>query len=146
MTASRSRKEHKRYAHHQKHIERPSDGCVFCQLDDKDLQVITQTRYFKLIQNIFPYTLWDSQIVSDHLLVVPREHTDTLASLPATAAQEFVKLISDYEIKGYNVYARAPGSAMKSLVHQHTHLIKLSGRKIRFLLYLKRPYGRALVK
>lgn len=146
MTATRSRKEHKRYAHHQKHIERPSDGCVFCQLSDKDPQVIRQTKYFKLVQNIFPYTLWDSQVVADHLVVIPQEHTDTLASLPAEAAQEFVKLISDYEADGYNVYARAPGSAMKSIVHQHTHLIKLSGRKIRFLLYFRRPYRRVLVK
>lgn len=146
MTASRSRKEHKRYHHHQKHIERPADGCVFCQLNDDDSQVIKQTKHFKLVQNIFPYTLWDSQAVADHLLIIPHKHTDTLATLPSGAAQEFVELMSGYEAKGYNVYARAPGSAMKSIVHQHTHLIKLSGGKIRFLLYLRRPYGRMLVK
>lgn len=146
MTATRSKKDSKRYKHHQKHIEPPSEVCVFCTMDKSQPQFVKQTKYFKIVDNIFPYTLWDSQTVDDHLTVSPVKHTDTLADLPSGAAQEFVNIISDYESRGYSVYARAPGNVTKSITHQHTHLIKLSGRRVRFLFYLERPYLRWLVK
>ncbi len=146
MTATRSNKESKRYKHHQTHIEPPSAGCVFCAIGPKDKQFIKQTKHFKLIDNIFPYTLWDSQTVEDHLTISPIQHTDTLSDLTPEAAKDYVTIISDYESLGYSIYARAPGSVTKSIVHQHTHLIKLSGHKVRFLLYLRRPYKRFLIK
>lgn len=146
MTATRSRKSVKTYQHRQKTVERPQDGCVFCMIDDTAPQYIGKTEHFKIIQNIFPYTLWDSQTVLDHILVVPAKHTDTLADISPLEAQDFVRLISDHESKGYSVWARPPGAITKSLTHQHTHLIKLSGRSIRFLLYFRRPYLRWMVK
>lgn len=146
MTAARARKSVRAYTQRQKTIERPEDGCVFCAMDASAPQYVSETKYFKLIKNIFPYTLWDSQTVLDHILVVPIQHTDTLADIPPVAAQDFVRLISQYESEGYSVWARPPGSVTKSLAHQHTHLIKLSGKSIRFLLYLRRPYLRWMIK
>jgi hypothetical protein len=146
MTATRSRKETKRYKHHQTHIEPPGKICAFCAIDKTSNQFLSQTRHFKLLQNIFPYSVWDSQTVVDHLNLAPIKHTDTLSALSSAAAKEYVDIISAYESRGYSIYARAPGSVTKSITHQHTHLIKLSGRKIRFLLFLQRPYRRLLVK
>lgn len=79
-------------------------------------------------------------------MIIPITHTDTLADLTPAAAQEYVKLLTSYETKGYNVYLRAPGSIMKSVVHQHTHLIKPVKRKIKLLLFIRRPYIRGLIK
>lgn len=146
MTATRSSKAAKHYHYHQTHVERPSEICVFCALGPHDKQVLRLTKHFKIVQNIFPYTLWDSQTVDDHLIISPVKHTDTLSDLSEKAAKEFVDLIGEYESKGYSVYARAPGNVTKSIAHQHTHLIKLSGHKVRFLVYLKRPYKRFLVR
>jgi diadenosine tetraphosphate (Ap4A) HIT family hydrolase len=146
MTATRSRKETKRYQHHQTHIEPPGKICAFCAIDKNSPQFLSQTKHFKLLQNIFPYSVWDSQTVVDHLNLAPVAHTDTLSDLSPAAAKEYVDIISDYESRGYSIYARAPGSVAKSIKHQHTHLIKLSGRKIKFLLYLNQPYRRILVK
>lgn len=146
MTATRSSKANKHYKHHQAHIEPPSKICVFCALKPGDKQVLRQTKHFKIVQNIFPYTLWDSQTVDDHLTISPIKHTDTLSDLSEKAAKEFVDLIGEYESNGYSVYARAPGNVTKSITHQHTHLIKLSGHKVRFLMYLKRPYKRFVVR
>lgn len=146
MTATRTKKAVKTYNHHQKTIERPEDGCAFCAIDHSAPQYIGLTTHFKIIQNIFPYSLWDSQPVLDHILVVPLKHTDTLSDISARAAQDFVKLISTYESKGYSVWARPPGAVTKSLAHQHTHLIKLSGKSIRFLVYFRRPYFRWMIK
>ena len=146
MTATRSKRGVKAYKKHQKEVEPPENGCVFCNMDSSATQYIGQTKHFKIIQNIFPYSLWDSQTVLDHMLVVPIKHTDTLADITPEEAQDFVKLISKYESDGYSVWARPPGSITKSLMHQHTHLIKLSGKSIRFLLYFRKPYFRWVLK
>lgn len=146
MTASRSRKQSKAYDYHLKYIEPPTQGCAFCKIDENSYQFIGQSTFFKIIRNIFPYSLWDGQEVVDHLMLLPKKHTDSLSQLPDGAAVEFVSLISGYESKGYSVYARAPGSLMKSLAHQHTHLIKAQKNRIRALLYIRRPYIRLLKK
>lgn len=140
MTAPRSRKETKQYAEHRREVH--MRGCIFCALEPGDEQFLTETNSFKLIRNIFPYSIWDSQRVADHLLVVPKQHTDTLSDLTPLQAQEFVQLISGYEKQGYNVYARAPGTATKTVTHQHTHLIKPRGKQLRFLVYALRPHFR----
>jgi diadenosine tetraphosphate (Ap4A) HIT family hydrolase len=75
-------------------------------------------------------------------MVIPKKHTDTLADLSEREALEYVKLISSYEANGYNVYARAPSSKTKSIVHQHTHLIKPDEKSIKFLMYIKTPHVR----
>ncbi len=146
MTATRSKKEIKNYRQHQKHVEKPQDMCAFCEINKSSPQLVKLAKHFKIVQNIFPYSHWDSQTVDDHLVVVPNQHTDTLSDLSAPAAQEFVQIISEYESNGYSVWARPPGAITKSLQHQHTHLIKLSGKSVRFLLYLRRPYFRFLLK
>ena len=146
MTAPRTRKQVKAYDHHLKNVEPASKGCAFCAITAKSPIFVSQTKSFKVIHNIFPYSLWDSQPVKDHLMLVPKQHTDTLADLGPAAAQEFVKLISSYESKGYSIYARAPGSVIKTVLHQHTHLIKHHKKPIRGLLYLRKPYIRLVLK
>ena len=141
MTAPRSRKEVKSYKKYMK--DKPgAKGCVFCNVDKGAEQLVLETKYFKLIRNIFGYSLWDSQPVADHLMIVPKKHTDSLNDLPQESAIEFVKLLGEYEAKHYNVYARAPSSAMKTVVHQHTHLIKPSGKPRKLVFLLRKPYIR----
>ncbi len=139
MTATRSRKEEKEYKEFRKTA--PKD-CPFCNVSTDDEDFIEETEYFVVIKNKFPYSLWDYQGVSSHLMVVPKEHTDNLSKLPGEAAVEFVKIISKYEEKSYNIYARAPSSVIKSVVHQHTHLIKPTGRPKRFVFLLRKPFVR----
>lgn len=138
MSAMRSRKEEIEYMRYLRDL-RPA-MCVFCESHRQDL--VYDGAYFKVIRNIYPYSFWDGHAVDDHLLVVPKWHTDTLANLSGGQAVEFLNLVSEYENVGYNVYARAPGSQSKSIVHQHTHLIKTHGRTKRILLMIRRPYVR----
>ncbi len=146
MTVYRTRKQIKQYDRHRKYIEPSDKGCAFCNINIASPQLVRLTENFKIIRNIFPYSLWDSQPVEDHLLLVPKRHTDTLAAVSPLGAQEFVRLISGYEAAGYNIYARAPGSDMKTIIHQHTHLIKLQSHKIRGLIYLHKPHIRLMIK
>ena len=141
MTATRSRREHKTYARYLQ--DRGSNTeCQFCAINKSSDQFVLETTHFKVIRNIFAYSVWDSHEVSDHLMVVPKTHTDTLKTLNAAAAKEYLDLISDHEQEGYNIYARAPGSNMKSVVHQHTHLIKLGKKRKNMVFILRKPYIR----
>jgi ATP adenylyltransferase len=139
--ATRSRKQALRYRKRLKN--RPASTCDFCTLTSQDnTEIIASTKSFKIIRNIFPYSHWDQQEVSDHIMIIPKKHTETILDFTASEAVEYVGLLGSYENQGYNVYARAPVSNIKSIPHQHTHLIKGSGKMQRVLLYVSRPYIR----
>jgi ATP adenylyltransferase len=140
MTAYRSRAEHLRYQQYLKGVD-PST-CVFCAIKKGDDQLVEETANFKVIHNIFPYSLWDGQSVEDHLMITPKKHTDSLSSMTLKQKGEYVDLVERYEREGYNIYARAPISKIKTIPHQHTHLIKSVGGASRFLLLIRRPYLR----
>lgn len=142
MAATRSRKEERVYKSYLKTLKR--EICVFCDITPKSEQYVGGTKNFKVVKNIYPYSFWDGQIVVDHLLITPMLHTDSLTELTDKQKVEYVNLIESYESKGYNIYARAPASLIKSVIHQHTHLIKTQGRPKRFVLLLRKPYIRLL--
>ncbi len=141
MTASRSTKEEYNY---QKllAIDRgdKSQTCAFCEISEGHPQFVRQTKHLKVIRNRTPYSLWDEQEVLDHLMIVPIEHTPKIGDLRGEAAQEFIDLMSEYEAEGYCMYARALNSTVRSVAHQHTHLMKLNGKQRRFLLMLRKPW------
>lgn len=137
MTAPRSRKEEEKYKRHRRKLA--PDQCQFCEITDKSSQFVTKTKHFKVIKNIFGYSLWDGQKVIDHLLIIPKKHTDNLSNMGSAQKVEYVNLLQRYEKKGYSVYARAPVSVMKSVPHQHTHLIKTTGKPVNFILNLRKP-------
>lgn len=139
MTATRSRKEEIIY---KKHLKSQPQGCPFCRIEKGSDQLVEETKYFKIIRNIFSYSLWDGQRVADHLMLVPKKHIASIADIPKAAATEFIEILGRYEKKSYNVYARAPASVIKSVVHQHTHLIKPMGRPKKFVLLLRKPFIR----
>lgn len=140
MTATRSRKEEIEYKKHLSLADK--SRCVFCEIDNKSDQFVRETKSFKVIRNIFAYSIWDNQSVADHLMVVPKKHTDSLSNMGNSQKIEYVDLLEFYEGQEYNIYARAPSSKIKSIVHQHTHLIKPKGYKKKFLLLLRKPYVR----
>jgi len=140
MIGPRTRKEMMRY---HKHLKQKDPGvCDFCGLDKNDKRVIEQTKDFQVINNIFPYTIWDAQGVNDHLMIIPLQHIEGLESLTDGQKIQFVDLVAKYEKKGYNIYARAQFSAVRSIVHQHTHLIKTTGIIKKFFLMTRLPYIR----
>ena len=144
MSATRSRKEHITYRNHL--ASRKDSSCEFCKITKKSKQHVYEGKYFKVIRNIFAYSLWDGQSVDHHLMLVPKKHVDSLKDLPDAAAVEYVRLVSKYEQEGYNIYARASVSVIKSIVHQHTHLVKTSGAPKKFLFLLRKPYLRIIYK
>lgn len=138
MTAQRSTKEARHYGKKRRNDE--NAACPFCAINTGHPQYVSETKHLKVIRNRTPYSLWDSQGVLDHLMIVPKTHTGKLGDLGTEAAQEFIEVIDRYEENGYAFYGRAPGSAVRSVVHQHTHLLKLDGKKRTFLLMVRKPW------
>lgn len=109
--------------------------CTMCHLSQKEInanddaeQLISHHDHMYVTRNIFPYTLWDGSPVSDHLMVVPRRHIVSLSELTTEEKLEWTDLVTFYEKQNYSVYARSADNSAKSIVHQHTHLIRVAPR------------------
>lgn len=138
--ATRSRKDTLRYRKDLK--TNHYDDCVFCLIEREPEIIVQTTKSFYILINKYPYSYWDLQSVEEHLLIVPKKHTDTLSDLTASEAVEYVQLVGSYESQGYSVYSRAPKSPLKSVIHQHTHLLKTVPKESRIFIYSKKPYFR----
>ncbi|MBW3538018.1 HIT domain-containing protein [Candidatus Parcubacteria bacterium] len=112
--------------------------CEFCQ--DLTDQLVAEREHVYIMRNLFPYAIWDRSDVTDHLMIVPRQHTDTLSALSPAAKLAYFETMSEYEAKGYDIYARTAANTTKSIPHQHTHLIKLDRKQKKLVAYLRRPY------
>lgn len=138
MSATRSTREEHIYSQMLK--KTPINICAFCSLKKGDEQFVSETKFFKVIKNAYPYSIWDGQGVTDHLMVIPKEHTDTIAHFTNAMSLEYSRTVGNYEGMGYNVYARTPTSKSKSVTHQHTHLIKVDGESKRLIFLMRWPF------
>jgi len=146
MSANKSRKEVKAYRrYYRQKASTRREECEFCTMTAAAPQFVTESKHFKVIRNLFPYSLWDDHAVADHLLLIPKRHIDRLSDLETHEMTEFFLVLGQYEADGYNLYARAPHSIQKSIVHQHTHLLKPAGKRKRLLFFSHKPYVRVSV-
>ncbi len=120
----------------------PDAGCVFCNLiasvrwaraeaasreardaADRAGYVIATLESCFLCLNAFPYA-------SGHVLIVPYQHTDSLAKLPAAAAEELIRTAQRVETALREVYkphginlgmnlGQAAGAGVAEHVHMH---------------------------
>lgn len=84
--------------------------------------------------------MWEMLDVTEHLLVVPKRHALSLDELTDEEKLDHMNILASYEAKGYNIYARSVDSTTRSVAHQHTHLIKASGRRAKIVLFFQKPY------
>ncbi|OGC97708.1 hypothetical protein A2634_04795 [Candidatus Amesbacteria bacterium RIFCSPHIGHO2_01_FULL_48_32] len=113
--------------------------CDFCQVPE--WQVVNKYKFFKVIKNRFPYSLWDLKSVEEHLMLVPNRHFGQFQNMSNEEKGEFAKVLATFEVD-YDLFIRATKSSIKSQIHYHVHLIKNGGRRIGGLLYSRQPYFR----
>jgi diadenosine tetraphosphate (Ap4A) HIT family hydrolase len=136
MPEFRSRKEQLSYKKWKK------DGlksCLFCSIDKNDDQLIKETANFRVFRNNFPFSLWDTRGVIEHIMLVPKRHVNGISKLNSDESAEFIKIIKSYDRLGFNVYSRTADSSAKSIEHQHTHLIKLDNKSKKLIFFLRKP-------
>ena len=116
-----------------------AERCPFCHIEDAG-PVVAETAHARVTVAKYTYDLWEFRNVTDHLLVIPKRHVDSLNELTAAERQEVMDILSDYEAQNYNVYARGTDSMQRTERHQHTHLIRTRPKSAKIALYLKKPY------
>jgi ATP adenylyltransferase len=105
------------------------DGCVFCRVRDEqkddESYVVYRAQLNFLILNLFPYT-------SGHLMIVPYEHTSSLASVDEATTTEMMALAkraqsaldSLYRPDGFNIGMNLGRSAGAGIAdHLHLHVV-----------------------
>ena len=132
------RKTKKRYAVYNAG-DKASSGCTFCK-EVGGPKVLFENDTMFVIPNRVSYDMFEGRRVTDHLMVIPKRHSETISDFTDHEKLDQMAIMGDYEARGYNVYARGVASTSRSVAHQHTHLIKLVDKKPRFVLYTSKPY------
>lgn len=121
-------------------MQRKQNSCDFCQFHVGDGQVVSESTLFWVVKNIFAYSVWDDMAVIDHLMIVPKRHIVGMHDFTTDERADYFEVMTQYEEQGYSLYARAPKNIAKSVVHQHSHLIKLGNKTKKFMLYIRKPH------
>lgn len=113
--------------------------CAFCTSAQEEPALAgNETMY--VIANRTSYDIFEGYRVAEHLMIIPKAHRASLAEFTENEMIDFMRLAGEYEAKGYSVYARGVDSPTRSVAHQHTHLIKLTGKAPNVMLYTSRPH------
>lgn len=96
--------------------------------------VVEDLEFFIVTKNLFGYQIWDGFEVREHLLVIPKRFVEGINEFSKQEFDEFQKILAKYEAKGFSIYARAPKNKSKTVMHQHTHLILHSNRRLKWLV------------
>jgi len=93
-----------------------------------------------VLPNRVSYDVFEGRKVTDHLMIIPKRHVEKFEDFTDEEALEFVRMSAKYEADGYNVYARGMGNVSRSVLHQHTHLIKTDANRTRAIFFVRKPY------
>jgi hypothetical protein len=115
------------------------DDCSFCSEQLQDEAVLDNDTMY-VVPNRVKYDMFEGMKVTDHLMVIPKAHHETIQTFSDAEKLDAMNIISDYEASGYNIYARAVDSVSRSKKHQHTHLIKLDDKPSKVVIFSKKPY------
>lgn len=114
--------------------------CSFCNDKTIPTRTLSQSKTMYLVSIRTKYDVFEGRAVLDHLMVIPKRHSETLSDFTDTEKLEQMTIIGEYEAKGYDVYARSVTSIDRSVAHQHTHLIKMANKPMKYFVHLKKPY------
>ena len=115
--------------------------CGFCSIISKhNDEVLGETEHCLIIVNKFGYDIWDGCGLSEHNMLIPKRHVASLSELSHDERIDYMNTVAKYEAEGYSLYARSPGNTTKSVVHQHTHLMKIDNIRKNWLIYLRKPH------
>jgi len=134
------RKTRNVYARHNKNDV--AETCPFpsCNSHNVSQEYLFENDTMYIIANRVSYDLFEGREVLDHLMVIPKRHLETFDDFTDQEKLDFMAIAGEYEKQGYYIYARGVGSATRSVKHQHTHLLKMTNKKGKFLLYTSKPY------
>lgn len=150
----RSEESQARYeAHMQQKRETGDTSCDLCRvaimpsLSNKIGSGVLEIaqKHISLVENRFPYAIFDGQEVLDHHMLIPKEHFGEFKDFSPEAYMEYMGSLAII-MQGYDLtFTRSPSSKGSSIKnHLHTHAMRF-GRLIDGLSYSKND-GISLVR
>ena len=115
-------------------LDREKSVCPFCDLTGR---AIDETPTMVITKNKVAYDWWDEAEVIEHLMLIPKRHVETTAELNQVEREEYLRLIAEYEKKGYSFYSRSLENKTRTQPHLHTHLIKTGELEDKFMLIMR---------
>lgn len=118
-------------------------GCSYCNdHKNKTYRLVAEGKTMVLVHNRVMYDMFEGQRVTENLMVIPIRHVKSLADFTDEEKLEYMTILGKYEKQNYDIYARGVGSVTRSMVHQHTHLIKMENinKLPRVLFFIRKPY------
>ncbi len=93
-----------------------------------------------IVENRFPYDIFEGGPVKKHYMLIPNEHRESMAQFTEAEQLEYLALLAKYELDGFNSYTRAVSSKTRSVAHYHTHLLYTPGGRVRAFFFWEKPY------
>lgn len=103
--------------------ENKGETCAFCNLPN--WQIIKKYNNFIVAKNRFPYKDWFGHKIINHIMIIPNKHIEWFDEFLKTEINEYIKIISEYERKGYSSHTKTKLDPTRSITHFHTHLFKI---------------------
>lgn len=98
--------------------------CVLCS-SVQQKQAIHVSETMLVLRNDYPYAKFDGQIVREHLMIVPRNHKESIGLFTAVERTEYLHLLAIYSARGYATMTRSSTDKNRSVpAHFHTHLFR----------------------
>ena len=130
----------KHYSYYKNQTKKEGTKCPFCYLLNEET-IVLEDKHFYILPPKYPYNYWENCKVLEHLLIIPKIHSKSLADLPDSAAQDIYKAIIKYESKGYDIFTRASGNSTRTVKdHLHIHLIKTDSKIANINISIEKPY------
>jgi diadenosine tetraphosphate (Ap4A) HIT family hydrolase len=133
------RKTRQAYAKHNSSDKKLST-CTFCNELEITTNIVEENTTMFVIPNRISYDVFEGRRVTGHLMIIPKRHVETFKEFTDKEAADLVHMSAKYEANGYNVYARAMDNISRSVLHQHTHLIKTDTKRTKAIFFIRKPY------
>lgn len=118
-------------------------GCSYCS-DYKNgtYKLVAEGKTMVTVHNRVMYDMFEGQRVTENLMVIPIRHVESMADFTDEEKLEHMTILGSYEKQAYDVYARGVGNVTRSMLHQHTHLIKMENinKFPKILFFIRKPY------
>jgi hypothetical protein len=99
----------------------PEADCALC---DEARVVVNEQGPVRVIQNDFPYAVYQGLPVKEHMMAVTARHVSDLADLTAEEAAVYWRVCAEYNKRSYTLFTQAATKSQRSIPgHIHTHMI-----------------------
>ena len=99
------------------------EPCPLCETDNR--VIIQEFDTVHVIENDYPYDIYDNLPVQRHLMLIPKRHLHSYSEFNDAERHDYWEALRQYSDDGFNSMTRSVGNRHRSVPgHLHTHLMR----------------------